>query len=85
MEIIATDKRLWVESRFQGHKNTYDLTFFRPAYYGSGLPPTLYIYDERKGILTKRIIGLSEILDYLKERLTEEQFLEVQKFCFENV
>lgn len=29
--------------------------------------------------------GLPKILEMLKEKLTMEDFLEVQKFCFENI
>lgn len=62
------------------NKCGYDLTFFkRSAKFiiyriENGIRMTMPFFDNSS--------KLSDILDYLKLTLTEEQFSEVQKFCF---
>lgn len=76
-----SESQVWVSIIFAVEgKPCYDLTFFKIESFFR-----LYILRPRCSEWEQVCWELSAILDYLKKRLTEEQFREVEKFCFEYI
>lgn len=77
MIVIEYEKRPgWNSAIFNVHNTDYDLTFFTHGRI------TLYVNHNCFG---QDFSEISELLDYFRPILTKEDFLQIQKICFEHL
>lgn len=79
MRISYHKNLIWNSMFIHTENSTFDITFFN-----SSKQVALYV-DRNYGNKNPRLNNIPAILDYLKPHLTEETFLKVQQFCFDNI
>lgn len=78
MHFRYNKKQAWNEVLFSTASTNYDLTFYPESV-------VLYKYYKIQEHRERFLDEIPEILDHLKEVLSEEEFNEIQKFFFENI